>query len=294
MSSSSSIQTLRKMRRRNGERSSLTPYRNLQVIVLTLHLFLGFFTRQQSLLVIAEEYPGTDKCNNDQRSENNGECTLTNPSSKANLIQTRSMSLRQLQNHYECQSCDSSATRTLPTPQHWQTLRTIYRSLGGTTVEHDETNTPEDFIPPTRSGHTTDGKGRGIFATRTIRKGERTYGGKKNFAFFSTGDEFRNYVDAVANQLSNEAACDIMMWAWVQPLMGDDYETLIVVVLDDNSLMNDGGKELANTGCLEEEMTEYECGMFDEYALRDIREGEEILCEYDRFENRGLWKEFGL
>ncbi len=85
-----------------------------------------------------------------------------------------------------------------------------------------------------------------------------------------------------------------MMWAWVQPLMGDDYETLIVVVLDDNSLMNDGGKELANTGCLEEEMTEYECGMFDEYALRDIREGEEILCEYDRFENRGLWKEFGL
>mmetsp|Transcript_21362 Transcript_21362/g.44915 ORF Transcript_21362/g.44915 Transcript_21362/m.44915 type:complete len:294 (-) Transcript_21362:231-1112(-) len=293
MSSCSSDHTSPKKRRGNGDGSSMIPNRRLKIIVLTLHLFLAFLTQLQLLLLAyAQENLDSQACNNEQPSENNGECTNTHPILKSK--QTQSMTLRQLQTHYQCQTSNSSVPRPLPTPQHWQTLRTIYRSLGGTTVEHDETNTPEDFIPPTRSGQTTDGKGRGIFAAKDIRKGERTYGGKKNFAFFSTGNEFRNYVDEVANQLSNDAACDIMMWAWVQPLMGDDYETLIVVVLDNNSLMNDGGEELANTGCLEEEMSEYECGMFDEYALRDIREGEEILCDYDRFEHRSLWKEFGL
>ena len=92
----------------------------------------------------------------------------------------------------------------------------------------------DDFIPPFKSDYTTDNKGRGIFATRYIQKGEMTYGGKKNYAFFSSGDEYRRFI----NELTNEEACDIMMWTWPQRNMGRDGETLIVLILDDNSLQN--------------------------------------------------------
>ena len=40
------------------------------------------------------------------------------------------------------------------------------------------------FVPPLRAGHTADGKGRGAFATRDLRWGERTYGGAGHFAAF--------------------------------------------------------------------------------------------------------------
>ena len=97
--------------------------------------------------------------------------------------------------------------------------------------------------------------------------------------------------------------------------MGRDGETLIVLILDDNSLQNHandikddndsssssddddnerikidmismtnkkkpkGGKQVANTGC----PIHMECGMFDEYALDDIQQGEELVCDYDKF-----------
>lgn len=79
--------------------------------------------------------------------------------------------------------------------------------------------------------------------------------------------------------------------------MGRDFETLIVVLLDSNSLQNHAskkggleGRQVANTGC----PAGMECGMFDEYALIDIREGDEFLCDYDDFYDVELWEEFGL
>jgi len=107
--------------------------------------------------------------------------------------------------------------------------------------------------------------------------------------------------------------------------MGRDGETLIVVILDDNSLQNHAngikddhdssssdddndetikidmismtnkvkpkeGKQVANTGC----PIHMECGMFDEYALDDIQQGEELVCDYDKFFDEELWAEFGL
>ena len=91
-----------------------------------------------------------------------------------------------------------------------------------------------DFKPPFKSDYTTDNKGRGIFAAQNIHKGEMIYGGKNKHTFFSTGDEYRRFI----NELTNEDACDIMMWTWPQRNMGRDGETLVVLVLDDNSLQN--------------------------------------------------------
>ena len=223
----------------------------------------------------------------------------------------------------QLKGCSTLQTpRPLYTPQDWQRLQTIYKSLGGGTVDYSgtvdypESEAPHDFIPPFKSGYTSDNKGRGIFATRYIRKGEMTYGGKKNYAFFSSGEEYRRFL----NELTDEEACDIMMWSWPQRDMGRDGSTMIVVLLDDNSLQNhaDGideeissddyderiidmismankkktkdGRQVANTGC----PNKIECGMFDEYALADIQKGEELVCDYDRFFDQKLWTEFGL
>mmetsp|Transcript_27992 Transcript_27992/g.66703 ORF Transcript_27992/g.66703 Transcript_27992/m.66703 type:complete len:146 (-) Transcript_27992:80-517(-) len=140
---------------------------------------------------------------------------------------------------------------------------------------------------------TADGKGRGVFATRDIAKGEMTYGGKDNYAFFSTGEAFRRFLGA----LPDGEACDVIMWAWTQRVpVGRDFETLIAVLLDSNSLQNDAprngrkGQQVANTGC----PAGKECAWFDEYALIDIREGDEFLCDYVEFAESDLWEEFGL
>ena len=70
-----------------------------------------------------------------------------------------------------------------------------------------------------------------------------------------------------------------------------------MLLLHDNSLQNAGeyfitGGDEANTGCPPEYKNS--CGMFDEFALRDIKEGEELLCDYDEFIEQNLWDGFGL
>jgi len=70
-------------------------------------------------------------------------------------------------------------------------------------------------------------------------------------------------------------------------------ESAILCVMDDHSLMNDGGSQ-SNYGCIDGKYC-----MIDEYATRDIKEGEEVLCNYGSFfsldfMNFNGWKEFGL
>jgi len=76
---------------------------------------------------------------------------------------------------------------------------------------------------------------------------------------------------------------------------GPKHESVIWGPMDDNALQNDGGRKRANTGCPKGK----HCGLFDEYALRDIKKGEEILCDYGTFFSLDFlkfdkWKEFGL
>ena len=90
--------------------------------------------------------------------------------------------------------------------------------------------------------------------------------------------------------MSEIEACDVTMWAWTQISSGGAVdEPLILLPLDENSFENSGGGR-SNTGC----PPEIECGMFDEFALRDIAEGEELLCQYGEFADTSLWHKFDL
>ena len=122
--------------------------------------------------------------------------------------------------------------------------------------------------------------GRGAFATRDIRKGELIHAGLANYAIFRDGPSYRRFLGA----LSDEEACDVLLWTWTQEVGG---VPTILLVLDDNSLQNSGTHK---TGCPPERAP---CGPFEEYALRDIKEGEELVCDYGEFAE-SLWGEFGL
>ena len=81
----------------------------------------------------------------------------------------------------------------------------------------------------------------------------------------------------------------------IDTITGPKGESVIWGPMDDNALQNDGGRKKANTGCPKDK----HCGLFDEYALRDIKKGEEILCDYGSFFSLNFlkfdkWKEFGL
>lgn len=216
-----------------------------------------------------------------------------------------------LKQMYKSRNCESYFTQitadgkridstSLPiyTKKEWEYFRKVWRDQGGQDPSklyklnsRRRSKAPPDFFPPFKAGQTKDGKGRGVFATRDIKKGELTYGGTKNYIFFNSGHDYRRFLDA----LDDEAACDIMKFTWPQWGIGRKGEAVIMGAMDDNAFMNDGGPERANTGCLHGK----NCGMFDEYALRDIKEGEELLCDYGEFFSHNflkfkLWKRFRL
>lgn len=90
--------------------------------------------------------------------------------------------------------------------------------------------------------------------------------------------------------MPSDLACDVMQWAYVEHVSETELE--IFCDLDDGSLTNSGGwveGEDANVGCDKEESCDG-----TSFALREIGEGEEILCDYDSFVVEDGWEEFGL
>ena len=171
-----------------------------------------------------------------------------------------------LKQMYNLRNCESSLatydeatgkridSKSLPiyTEEQWEYFRKIWRAQGGQDVskqykknDRRRSHAPPDLVPPFKAGQTKDGKGRGVFATRDIKKGEMIYGSTKNYIFFTTGHDYRRFLDA----LDDETACDIMKFTWPQKNIGPKGEALIWGPMDDNAFQNDGGRKRSNTGC---------------------------------------------
>jgi hypothetical protein len=149
------------------------------------------------------------------------------------INESTSLTLKQI---YDARNCESYLaqndedgqridSKSLPiyTEEQWASFRKLWRDQGGKNAEDyykasdkRRSKAPPDFIPPVRVGHTQDGKGRGVFAARDIKKGEMTYGLSKNYIFFKSGHEFRRFLDA----LDDEKACDMMKFTWPQGGIG--------------------------------------------------------------------------
>ena len=136
------------------------------------------------------------------------------------------------------------------------------------------------FSRPYRVGHTDHG--RGIYAKTDIPKGSLVWHNIRTAAF-SEGQQFREFVMT----LPRELGCDVLQWSYA---MGKK----IYCDLDEGSFCNDGRSKGSNIDIDEVASAKFiaKAGV-QLFATRDIKEGEELLCNYHSFLN-GDWHSFGL
>lgn len=134
---------------------------------------------------------------------------------------------------------------------------------------------PYPIPPPSKRLYYTsysDGRGRGNFASRNIKEGEMIYNGYTNAAFFQEGESFKRFLSL----LSEEVACDVLEWTFMQDLTNDG-NAVLGLDMDGGALFNDGSPH--------QNMQYKEKWSLNKYAIRDIQKGEEITEPYDDFSN---------
>lgn len=157
----------------------------------------------------------------------------------------------------------------------------------------------ETFDPPLEPFQ-TKGKGRGLKAMRDISKGEMIFKATNNTVIFTHGHTWRKFLFAINERhgvdkpLDDSTTCDVLVWSWVQTLV-EDGPLVIVADFDNGSLLNEGrdepGWELPNVRCGKE--GDKMCHL-EYYATKDIKEGDELLCDYREFAMLDSWPSMGL
>jgi hypothetical protein len=184
-----------------------------------------------------------------------------------------------IRNHFNCNGLDVGV-KPLPTMRDWD----IYQSTFATTVnEHaifydsvpptEGYTLNEDGPPPFYAAHGT--RGRGLFASRGIKKGELVHDGSKSDIVFPDAITWRRYVFSLPRRM----ACDAIDWTWTQKR---GIRTCMNIAI----LMN-----AANW----KSETETEPNLSSSavmYATRDIKKGEELLYDYGSNDNE--WESVGL
>ena len=184
----------------------------------------------------------------------------------------------------------ADADRPIHNESTWMMLRGVYQGVVGPHVSSiaQPLSTTNGFFVDYQVKH-SPGRGRGVFAAQDIHKGQLVYTETMQKATFSTGHNYRRFLQSLPPDL----ACDVMEWAYVQQV---DQGLIICVDLDEGALLNDGRKQETNIGCDPEaaaKLNGHVCGVSD-FALRDIQKGEELLVAYDDFDAPDGWSSFGL
>lgn len=126
--------------------------------------------------------------------------------------------------------------------------------------------------------------GRGLFASRLIKKGEKVHDGPRSSVEFPSSYAYRNYIFS----LTRNRACDMLAWAWTQFAPGLSRKAVIYTAFDISILMNNGNSDKKNVGpkTISDQKKEIL------YALRDIQKDEEILNDYGKYD--ATWSDVGL
>ena len=207
-------------------------------------------------------------------------------------------------------SCAYEFTKSKPIPstERWNEIRSYYHTFVLEDLEDwplQEGEGPRSYVytegeySPPMEAFQSGFKGRGLRANRLITKGELVFKATNNTIIFTHGHTWRKFLFALyerngegEDELDGEMACDVLVWSWIQQLVPGG-PLVIVMDLDNGSLMNEGredpGWEKPNVKCGKEDWCDFEY-----YAIKDIQEGEEILCDYREFAYLDAWKHMGL
>ncbi|KAL7547415.1 hypothetical protein ACHAWF_016476, partial [Thalassiosira exigua] len=193
-----------------------------------------------------------------------------------------------IRDHHHCRCHAHDQGKELPTLDDWEYFRKTYVEVVDPNAAFDDPVPPtegysaEDGAPPPyRAGISADGRGRAIFASRPIVKGEVVHDGSKSDVLFPTRDAWRRYVFA----LPRKKACDVIDWTWTQKTEeGGPFR--IFAAMNISVLFNGAvGEEEVNLRPRSKTSTEF-------VATRDVEEGEELLFDYAIYET--VWDEVGL
>jgi len=191
----------------------------------------------------------------------------------------------EIRNHFYCDEHAHDQNKPLPSLAEWTFLRKQMKLLVDPRLNLDDPVPPTQGYslgntgaPPPYYAQRSEGKGRGLFASRDIQKGELVQDGPHSFIVFPDALSFRRLVFA----LPRKSACDITEWAWHQELTPGGRLTIVV---DANiaALMNSSPEP--NIAPKTDTDTKL-------YAVRDIRKGEEIYYDYNIYETD--WSKVGL
>lgn len=165
----------------------------------------------------------------------------------------------------------------------WMFLRGVYRGIVGPMDSTIEMSHKNPFSKKVKVAH-INGKGRGVIVQEPILKGEHVWTGNLYSAEFYDGDHFQKFVASIRVDI----ACDVIHWMYIEK---DKGEYIIYVDLDDGSFINNAGPSWG----LEPNIAyTSENGEFPMIAIKDIAVGEELLCDYDKFDQQEGWDHFEL
>lgn len=186
---------------------------------------------------------------------------------------------RRFVQEFQCQAYFDRETKPLYTMEYWQTMREKYIEQVDSTYEFDDPVHPTKGYSLRIKGNTppyyadeSPGRGRGLFASRNIHKGELVHDGTQSDITFPDAMSWRRFMFA----LPKEIACDVTEWSWTQQL--EEHGPMkIMTSFTISILMNEGD-------------TDEEVNVLPEnsvsplyYATREIQKGEEILTRYETY-----------
>jgi hypothetical protein len=179
-----------------------------------------------------------------------------------------------LWNRFDCNTVFESE-KQIPSTETWMKMRQACVDVVGSSKSTVGAEPIEVQQSP--------GKGRGIFATEDVPRGQGIWSGAMQRAQFDTGFNCNEFLDS----LSDEDACDVLQFSYAL-ILGDDKENKqnarICVELDNGAIMTsiDFVRDPVDAGCLPEWSDVFRGGCdHDQHALRDIKKGDEILMSYE-------------
>jgi len=199
-----------------------------------------------------------------------------------------------VRHHFKCRAY-AREKKAIPTLEDWQLFRKKYKEAVDPTATFDDPVPPtmgysfgyEGGPPPFYAAH--GDRGRGLFASRDIKKGELVHDGTTSDIIFADGMAWRRYIFS----LSRERACDVVEWSWT---MKRGHSTILVSAMDISILLNGGDNGEFNGGRL------YECrdcnvnpkssASSKFFAVQNIAKGAELLTDYRIYDSH--WYEVGL
>jgi len=182
---------------------------------------------------------------------------------------------------FKCDQYVNNEIKPLPSMEYWQMILDAYNEQVDKSYKFDE------LVPPTQGyrfneagaqpyyAKVSDGKDRGLFASRDIKEGEVVHDGTKSDVVFPDALAWRRFVFA----LPRKAACDMTEWSWTQRLENDGPMKLLTAI--NISVLMNMGLNPAQINAVPKSSTS---SLF--YATKDIKKGEEILTDYDIYDTR--------